>query len=300
MIPDPHARNATLLGIGLMLASVFAFSLNNVLGKWMVGVMPVGQFLFLRSVAGLLLLAPFLWQLGGAAFRSLARLDLHVLRMTLSAVEIGTFYFALSYLPLADTMTFWLATPIYVTALSALFMGETVGWRRWVAILVGFCGVLLAIGPSSASFSLPALVGVTGAVIYAFVLLTTRRLRDTPTAILAAGTLTGAGLFGLMSAPFGGWIMPDTILLLVIVLIAGLFAIGLLLGNLSLRFATPSVATPFQYTQIIWGAALGYLAFGDVPHIMMIAGAILIIGAGLYIFLRERALGKQALPVEPP
>jgi drug/metabolite transporter (DMT)-like permease len=196
-------------------------------------------------------------------------------------------------------MTFWLATPIYVTALSALFLGETVGWRRWVAILVGFCGVLLAIGPSSASFSLPALVGVTGAVIYAFVLLTTRRLRDAPTVILAAGTLTGSGLFGLMSLPFG-WVAPNPTAYLVIVLVAGLFAIGLLLGNLSLRHAPPSIVAPFQYTQIIWGAALGYAAFGDVPHIMMIAGAILIIGAGLYIFLRERALGKQALPVEPP
>lgn len=299
MTPDPHVRNATLLGIGLMCASVFMFSLNNALGKWMVGVMPVGQFLFLRGVAGLLLLAPFLWRLGAPAFRSIARVDLYVLRMALSAVEIATFYFALSYLPLADTMTFWLATPIYVTALAALLMGENVGWRRWTAILVGFCGVILAIGPSSASFSLPALVGVVGAFIYAFVLLTTRRLRETPAVVLAAGTLAGSGLFGLMSLPFG-WVVPSKTEILVIVLIAGLFSIGLLFGNLSLRHAEASIATPFQYTQIIWGAALGYAAFGDVPHIMMIAGAVLIIAAGVYIFMRERALGKQVVPVEPP
>jgi len=102
----------------------------------------------------------------------------------LSALEVAMFFWAVSYLPLADTTTFYLAGPIYVTALSVLLLRERVGWRRWTAVLIGFTGVVIALRPSSASFTLPALIALTGSIFYALLMITTRALRDTNDTVL--------------------------------------------------------------------------------------------------------------------
>ena len=108
---------------------------------------------------------PFIWRAGRAAFMSAPRPGLQVLRVVLSTLEVAMFFWAVAYLPLADAITFYLAGPIYVTALSALLLGERVGWRRWTAVLVGFCGVVIALRPSAASFTLPALIALGGSVV---------------------------------------------------------------------------------------------------------------------------------------
>ena len=155
-------RSAALAGIGFMLVAVFLFALNSAVGKWLVAKYPVGEFLLIRSAMTLLLLSPFIWRAGSAAFANAPRPGLQVLRVVLSSLEVAMFFWAVSYLPLADTTTFYLAGPIYVTALSVLLLGERVGWRRWTAVLVGFAGVVIALRPSSSSFTLPALIALVG------------------------------------------------------------------------------------------------------------------------------------------
>jgi drug/metabolite transporter (DMT)-like permease len=280
---------------------VLVFSSNNALGKWTIGTIPVGEFLFVRGLLALVLLSPFYWRAGLAPIRAAPRKGLQLARMLLSSIEIAMFYWALSYLPLADTMTFWLATPIYVTALSALLLGEKVGWRRWTAVTVGFFGVVLAMRPSGATFGWPALIGVTGSILYAFVLIATRSLRSTSDIVLVSGSLAGSTIFGLVMMSFGFFVMPSAIDLGVITVIAILFIVGAVLSNRSLRLAPASVVVPFQYTQIIWGVLFGYLVFGDVPAITTLVGAAIITGAGIYIFMRERAVSKrEPMPIEPP
>src|SRR3954471_3565123 len=156
--PVNSARAATLGGIGLMVLGVFLFSCNDALGKWLLATYSVGQMLFIRSVAAMLLLAPLIWRAGMASFRDAPRPLLQLLRVLLSTTEVVMFFVAVSYLPLADTVTFYLAAPIFVTALSALFLSEQVGWRRWSAVLIGFAGVIITLQPSAATLTWPTLV----------------------------------------------------------------------------------------------------------------------------------------------
>jgi drug/metabolite transporter (DMT)-like permease len=286
------SRNAALAGIGLMLLSVFAFTVNNALGKWTITSLPVGEFLFLRSAVALILLCPFYWSGGLDAFRNAPRITLQFVRIALSASEITLFYWTVSYLPLADAMTFWLATPIYVTALSAILLGEKVGWRRWTAVIIGFIGVVLAMRPSSASFTGPALLGVVGAILYAGVLLATRSLRNTPNPILIGGPLFGSMLLGAATLPFA-WVTPSPGESAIFVVIALVFIAGAFCTNRSLRLAPASVVVPYQYTMIIWGVIFGYVFFGEAPQALTLIGAAIITAAGIYIFMREQAVAKE-------
>ena len=189
-IPSPvPARTAggAVAGIGLMLAGIALFSINDALGKWLLATYSVGELLLIRSAAALMLLAPFVWQAGSPPSRRRRGRGCRSLRVVLSTLEVAMFFWAVSYLPLADTVTFYLAGPIYVTALSVLLLGERVGWRRWTAVLVGFAGVLLALRPSAATFTLPALIALTGSIFFAFLMIATRLLRDTPNTVLVGG-----------------------------------------------------------------------------------------------------------------
>ena len=121
----PAGSDHALLGIGLMLTGIFFFALNDALGKWLVATYSVGQLLLVRSIAGLVFLAPFIRREGVAAFRDAPRPFIQFLRPVFGTVEVACFYWALSYMPLADVMTFYLAGPIYVTAVSPLLLGET-------------------------------------------------------------------------------------------------------------------------------------------------------------------------------
>src|SRR5215469_14740376 len=150
-------RSAHLAGIGLMLFSIFLFSFGDALGKYIVATYAVGQLLWLRACAALLVLSPLIWK-RRAEFVRMERPKLQLLRVILSTVEVAAFFLATVYLPLADVITYYLACPIFVTALSALVLREDVGWRRWSAILTGFCGVVIALRPSTQTFSGPAMI----------------------------------------------------------------------------------------------------------------------------------------------
>ena len=291
-------RSARLAGIGLMLLSISMFSFGDALGKFLVSTYAVGQLLWLRACAALLLLAPFIWR-NRAAFMQLERPWLQLVRVVLSTLEVAAFFLATVYLPLADVITYYLAGPIFVTALSALVLGEHVGWRRWTAILVGFCGVLIALRPSAQTFSLPALIALGGSLSFAVLMLITRSLRATPDIVMASSQFVGTFLLGAAMAPFG-WVTP-TPGSLVMFAAAGIISVtALFCVNRSLKLAPASVVVPYQYTMIVWAVLFGFVVFGDVPHPATIIGATIIIGAGLYIYLRERSLGQGAGAVNPP
>src|SRR6478672_6485516 len=206
-------RSAALAGIGFMLVAVFLFAFNSAVGKWLVAKYPVGEFMLIRSSFTLLFLSPFIWRAGRAVFVKAPKPGAQLLRVVLSSLEVAMFFWAVSYLPLADTTTFYLAGPIYVTALSVLMLRERVGWRRWTAVLIGFTGVVIALRPSSSSFTLPALIALSGSITYALVLITTRMLRQTSDIMLMTNYFIGAVAFGFATVPFG-WIKPTVLDLL--------------------------------------------------------------------------------------
>jgi drug/metabolite transporter (DMT)-like permease len=282
-IRSDSSAQATLAGIVLMLAGVFVFSLNDAIGKWLVGSYSVGEILLCRSVIGLALLLPFIRRAGLRAFTAAPRPRLQMVRIALGVAEVALFFWAVRYL-----LTFYLAGPIYVTALSVVLLGERVGWRRWSAVLVGFAGVIVALRPSAESLAPPAMIALAGSVIFALLMIATRALRTTSNTVLVAGQIIGTMAFGLAAAPFG-WVMPSIADAGLLVLFGVNAIVALACVNRALTLAPASVVVPYQYTMIVWGALLGYLVFGDVPRPNVLVGAAVIVAAGLYIFVREQA-----------
>jgi drug/metabolite transporter (DMT)-like permease len=299
--PAQKVRSGALVGIGLMLLGVFLFSMNDVMGKWLVATYSVGQVLLLRSIAALAVLLP-LMQRQKVPFRIPPQPGLHAVRIALSTLEVASFYWAVTYLPLADVMTYYLAGPIYVAAFAVFWLGEKIDKPRILAIGVGFVGVLIALRPSPATLSLPALIALAGSMFYALLMITTRKLRDTHDATLVLGQILGALIFGIVAAPFA-WVTPGPLDL------AGLFLLGIVsMGghacvNRSLKIAPASVVAPYQYTLIVWAIVLGYLAFGDIVEFWTLVGAAVICGAGLVLLLLEREAarrGRVAKDIETP
>src|SRR5215468_7741349 len=240
-----------LAGIGWMSAGIALFSVNDALGKWLLLDYSVGELLLIRSAAALLLLAPFLLNTGVAAFTTAPRPALQIVRIVLSALEVAMFFWAVSYLPLADTVTFYLAGPIYVTALSVFVLSERVGWRRWSAVVVGFAGVVLALRPSVASFTLPALIALGGSIFFAVLMVITRMLRHTADMVLISGQVGATLLLGTVFAPLR-WVTPSLRDFLLLSLFGVVSIAALACVNRSLKVAPASVVVPYQYTMIVW------------------------------------------------
>ncbi|WP_366657136.1 DMT family transporter [Fodinicurvata sp. EGI_FJ10296] len=300
-VADALPSPAVALGIALVLIGMFLFSANDALGKWLVTTYSVGQVLLIRSAAALVALLPFIWLWGRPAIVSRDRPGIQALRVLFSTAEVFCFYSAVYFLPLADVMTFWLAAPIYVAALSPMLLGESVGWRRWTGIIVGFIGVIIVLNPSSATLTLPALISVVGSLTFALMMLTGRMLRRTPDTALVFWQTMGALIAGAVLAPWG-WVQPtdfDWMLLGCL----GIIAMGAhVLINRSLKLADAATIAPFQYTLLPWAVIFGYFFFGDIPRWNMLIGAAVIVGAGLYIYFREQRVKKhrQVVTTRPP
>jgi drug/metabolite transporter (DMT)-like permease len=297
--PAAAGRSAALAGIGFMLMSVFLFSATSAVGKWLVAKFPVGEFLLLRSIAILLLLIPFIWRAGKVAFATAPRPGMQVLRVAVASIEIPMFFWAVSHMPLADTQTFYLAGPIYVVALSVLLLREHVGWRRWTAVLIGFAGVVIALRPSPASLTLPALIALTGSGLYALLMIITRSLRDTEVTVLMTYQTLGILLLGAVAVPFA-WVPPDLNDILVFLGVGVSSVVSQFCVVRALKLADASVVVPYQYTLIVWAVVFGWLMFGELPDVYTMTGAAIIVAAGLYIFWREKVTHTPSPRPEPP
>lgn len=292
-------RRATLLGIGLMLLGVCVFSIGDLFGKMMVATLPVGQFLMLRAGTSLALLSPFAWR-ERAAFPRMSHPWLQLWRVILSATEVAAFFFAAIYLPLADLITYYLASPIFVTVIAAIVLKEPVDLRRWAAVGAGFVGVLLALKPGAGTVSWPALIALAGSFAFAIMMVLTRAMRGTPDIVLGTTQLSGTFCLGLAMLLPLGWSPPALWEIGLIALGGCITVVALFSVNRSLKLAPASVVVPYQYSMIVWAIMFGIVVFGDVPSWPTMAGAAIIIGAGLYIFLRERNLGHPETAVSPP
>jgi drug/metabolite transporter (DMT)-like permease len=291
-------RRAALAGIGLMTAGIFLFAVNDALGKWLVATYSVGQVLLIRSIAALFLLTPFIWR-DRATFAEAPRWGMQALRAVLATAEVGFFYWAVSYLPLADVMAYYLAGPIFVTAIAGAFLGELIGWRRWAAVAVGFLGVIVCLRPGSAALSWPALIALAGSFTFSLSMISTRTLRGTSDTVLVTSQTVAALVLGAGLSPFT-WVTPPPRDLVLLALLGMVAMVAHVCVNRSLKLAPASTVVPYQYTTIVWAVLFGYAVFGDVPDVFMLTGAAIIIGAGLFIFLRERRLARRASFSEPP
>lgn len=294
---QPHhggSAMSAIAGPAIMLVGMLMFSLNDAMGKWLVASYSVGQVILIRSVAALIILAPFLWRAGLQPIVRAEKPLLQAARVFFSTLEVFAFYYAVMYLPLADVMTYWLAAPIYVAAASPFLLGEKVGWRRWAAISIGFVGVIIALNPSSAMFTTPAIISIVGTVAFAFMMVSGRSLRATPDKTLVFFQLIGALIAGFIFAPFD-WRPMETSTDLVLMLLLGIVAmVAHMLVNRALKISDAATVAPLQYTLLLWAVLFGWMFFGDVPRTSMMIGAVLIVGSGLFIFFREQRVKREA------
>lgn len=292
------SMSPTRMGVLVMLLAMFLFSLNDAMGKYLVSSYSVGQVLLLRSAVALVILLPFLIRGGLGPILSAERPMLQFARVVFSTAEVFCFYWAVYFLPLADVMTYWLAAPIYVAAMSPFLLKEKVGPIRWAAIAIGFVGVLIALTPSGEINPLAIVVAVIGTLAFALMVVTGRTLRGTPDTTLVFFQIVGALVAGLILTPFA-WVTPtapDFFLLGTLGVVAMLAHICV---NRAVKLADAATVAPLQYTLLPWAIILGYLFFGDLPRPMTLIGAAIIIASGFIIFLREnRAKRDTALSGE--
>ena len=275
------------LGITMMLVGILLFVLNDVMGKWLMATYTVGQVLLLRSFAALLMLSPFIWREGFLTILRAPQPGLQTLRVIFSTLEVAAFYWAVSYLPLADVMTFYMAGPIFVAALAVMVLGEKISGRRWIIILFGFAGVIIAMRPTSAAFSMASLIAIFGSLCFAALMLTTRNLRKTSDTSLVTWQTVAALIFGACFAPVG-WVTPSASDFILLSLLGIVAALAHICVNRSLKLAPANVVVPYQYTQIAWAMLFGYIFFGDIPESGMVIGSLVIIVAGFLIFIDEQ------------
>lgn len=291
-----------LRGILLMVAGMGLFALEDTFIKLAAAELPAGFVMLFIGLFGLTVFATMARAKGQTI---LARDALHPAVIGRNVGEmLGTFGFvtALTLAPLADVSAVAQAMPLFVTMGAALFLGETVGWRRWTAIAVGFGGVLLVIRPGMAGFdpdllwALLAVVGLGGRDLF------TRRVPQRITTLqlsvwaFAAVVLLGAG----MLAASGGTVRPGPwqVLWLLCASVVGVAAYWAL--TQANRLGEMSVITPFRYSRILFALLLGIAIFDERPDVITLCGAAIIVGSGVYTLLRERRTRQRALSMTAP
>ncbi|WFP76422.1 DMT family transporter [Mesorhizobium sp. WSM4906] len=289
-------RNVLLAGILSMLAGDFMFALNDAMGKWLVASFSVGQVVLIRSIGAFFVLGPMIANQGAGKLFQMERPLLQLLRVVATTLDTGLFYAAVVYLPLADVMSFYMAGPIYVAALSHLLLGEKVGWRRWLAILVGFCGVLIILKPSSSAFSLSSTYALIGSIAFGFAIILGRRLRGTSDTTLVTwqtiGTLIVGGAFTI-----GTWRAPTALDFGAMLLLGVVSCAAHLMITRALKLAPASTLAPLHYSLLLWAIVFGLVFFGDMPSPRILAGSAIVVLAGIFIFHRQKVV-ETAVPPE--
>jgi len=202
------------------------------------------------------------------------------------------FFYAISVISLAESLTLAFVSPLIVTLLSAILLKEQVGYRRWIAVIIGFIGAIIVIRPGFNEISLATFAGLGTGIAYAFYVITTRKLSsiDSPLLTLIFTGLSGAIIISII-VPFV-WITPNYTQWLFLIGLAAVGTLGHFFLILSLNFAEASKLAPFAYFEIVTNIIIGYYFFGDLPDRWIWIGLIIIVSSGVYITTREHLLKK--------
>jgi drug/metabolite transporter (DMT)-like permease len=299
-------RNAA--GVAFLVAGVAVFSVQDLILKLLSGAYPLHQAMVLRSFTAI----PFLLLLvhldGGLRSLLTPGTRAMIWRGVVMFVAYTAYYLALAALPMATTVALYFSAPLFITILSVFFLSETVGPRRWIALMAGFAGVLIMVRPGGDLFEWAALLPVLSGFAYAISMIAARRLGSTESAAalafwgnavflaaaLAMSAVLGTGTFANETHPslaflLRGWVMPTGFDLMLMMACGVIAAAGLTLLTQAYRIGEASVVSPFEYTGLLWSVIYGWAFWHQWPTMPDWAGIAIIIGAGLYILWRERS-----------
>lgn len=285
-------------GIAAICGCMASYTVNDVLVKQILRDYPVGEVIFVRGLISALLIGGFVLALGHARQLRAAMGRLMGVRSVCDGLSTACFIAALAHMQLVNVAAVLAIGPLLITALSVLFHGEAVGWRRWTAVGIGFFGALLLIKPIPSAFDVWAIVAAGSALFAALRELYNRKIdHSVPTVVIAFWGAIGITMFGIVFAFTEQWKMFEPGDLIQLFVAAVFVGIAIYLMALGFRNVDLSVVAPFRYSYLITSAVGGYLVFHELPDSWSLAGAALIVGSGLYALHRE-AVSKRALTAE--
>jgi drug/metabolite transporter (DMT)-like permease len=281
------ASDSTGKAIAFLLVGVAGGLGLDLCAKGLLADYSLEQFVLLRSIFGLLIFFAMMRRFGGIQNLKTGKWPWHLLRTILASGAMFGFFYGLARMPLVNALTIAFTAPLMVTALSAPFLGEQVGWRRWTAVIFGFSGVLIILRPGAGLIT-PAAIGViVAAFCYACLAITARKLATTENSFsLSVYVITGPLIFSALMLP-GDWSTPTApgwALFLLAGTCSAIAWIGIIGGY---RRASPAMLAPFEYTALVGGAIAGYVIWDEVPDRWVILGGSIIIGSGLFVVYRE-------------
>jgi drug/metabolite transporter (DMT)-like permease len=302
-----HKVSSNLQGVGFLVLALLIFSLQDIAVKWIGGDYPVLEIVAFRSVLALPLTLLFFRAEGGRGLPSTQRHTLEYVRGGCFFLSYTAHFMGLAALPLADIAAIKFSAPLMITILSVVLLGETVGPRRWLALLVGFMGVLLIVRPGVASFNLGSIFILISVLFYALATILTRKLQPTDSSatmayfssliyLLATGIL--APLVSLVgdvpdahpSVAFllRPWAMPTLVDFVIMSGLGLVWAGGMYCLARAYSVAPASVVAPFEYVALPISVMWGFLIWHELPAVVTWIGAALTLVSGLYILYRER------------
>lgn len=308
----PSPRHDSALGILCLCAGLGLFSVQDLILKLLSGSYPLSQAMVFRSLTALPLLLLLAHRDGGLGTLFTPGTRAMIARGLVMFVAYAAYYLALPALPLATAVALYFSAPLFITLLSIPMLGETVGWRRGLAVLAGFGGVLIILRPGAGVFDIAALLPVLSGFCYAVSMISARRLgqRESAPAMAFWGNLVFLGLAAAMALGFGGATAPDlhpslaflmrawvwpTVLDATLMAGCGVIAaLGLTLLTQAYRIADANAVTPFEYSAMLWGILWGWAFFAEWPDALAWTGIATIVAAGLFVLWRERVMRQSS------
>ncbi len=273
-----------------MSVNMLAFVVNDAFMKFLFIDISIYQAIFLRGVITIPMLALMAVYRNQITF-SVKKSDWKYIWLRVAG-EVGAAVFflsALAQIPLANVTAILQAVPLTVTMAAALFLRETVGWRRWLAIIIGFLGVIIIVRPGVDGFSVYSLYAIAAVFCVTLRDIATRKLsKDVPTSLVAMITGVAITLYGAIMLPSVVWIPLTATHWFLLILAAIAIVFGYLFSVLAMRTGETSFIAPFRYTAMIWAIGLGIILFNDWPDNLTLLGTTIVIATGIYSFHREK------------
>ena len=297
----PARADRPFKGIALILASTVFLGVSDVTAKYLSATLPSIEIAWIRFTVVAVIMVPAM--MPGSPLFALPtdRLRLQLLRGLTVLASSLFFISGLRFLPIAEASATGFVAPLFVTALSIVFLGEKVGLRRWIATAVGLVGVFIILRPGFGAFHPAAFFPIVSALAWACTLIMTRMMSGTERAVtvMAYSSIVGVCILTAM-VPFV-WVAPSWHDIMLGIFIGVASTAGQWIVVLAFRYADASVLAPFSYMQLLWVSILGFLVFGELPDVWTVTGAAFIVASGLYTAHRERVRQSQllAVPAEP-
>jgi len=280
------------LGFLYMFLSVCAFSVMDLIVKWSENY-PLGEVLFFRGFFGLLPIIFLIPRDRLNDFYKTKRSGLHFLRCFIGLIALTAIFIALRNLPLATVVSISFAAPIFTTIMSIFFLSEKVGIYRWLAVIVGFIGIIIITQPGLSALNIYYIYPIIFCLGLSYVAIAIRQLSTSePVWLISFYFSASITILGLISLPFG-WVMPSLKDFILLSLVGVLGGVANLLLSQSYKLSEVSLVTPLKYLALIFGIIFGYLIWDEVPTILTLFGSALVILSSLIIFRREIYYKKQ-------